>query len=271
MNNSELYDYITNPWEYLLGSNFHWGYFPSNNVSLETATDLLIDKMAEKVVIKKDSRLLDIGCGIGTPALYLNRKFNCQINGVSNSPNGINKANDNAHKNNVSEKVSFYLRDALSTEFESNSFDVVWVMEMSHLISNKQGLIDECFRVLKKGGELVLCDLMFVKYPKAKQILEWQKSLMILEKVFGQARLDTLEYYKNLLQNSGFNNILVENVSSNVIPTIEHWRNNMNNNKEVIEKYFNTEDIANFSFSCDFLEKVYNDQIWGYGIISGKK
>jgi hypothetical protein len=60
-------------------------------------------------------------------------------------------------------------------------------------------------------------------------------------------------------------------VSKNVIPTINHWKNNLEKNRTEIDKSFIEEDVFNFSHSCDFLEKVYNSGVWGYGIISGKK
>jgi len=271
MDNSQHYDYITTPWEFLLGKNFHWGYFRSENDSLEKATDLLIDKMFEKVTIDSSKKLLDVGCGIGNPAAYLHRKFGCTVDGISNSTNGVNTANEMAKSENISQKVKFHLRDATDNQFPDNSFDVVWIMEMSHLIDDKQKLIDEAFRVLKPGGEMVLCDLTFNKYPSAKEIFSWQDSLKILEKVFGKARLDTLDYYEKLLKTSGFSKIEKEDVSKNVIPTIKYWNENLAKNRTEIDKSFVEEDVFNFAHSCEFLDKVYNSGVWGYGIISGKK
>lgn len=271
MDNKIHYDYITKPWEFLLGKNFHWGYFSSETNTIEEATDLLIDKMYEKVNLDSSKHLLDVGCGIGNPAAYLHKKFNCQVDGISNSINGVDTANAMAKVENISQSVKFHLRDATDNQFADNSFDVVWIMEMSHLIDDKQKLINEAYRVLKKEGELVLCDLTFNRYPSAKEIFEWQNSLKILEKVFGKARLDTLGYYEKLFKTSGFIEVELEDVSKNVIPTINHWKNNLEKNRTEIDKSFIEEDVFNFSHSCDFLEKVYNSGVWGYGIISGKK
>ncbi|MBI5542145.1 MAG: class I SAM-dependent methyltransferase [Bacteroidia bacterium] len=271
MDNSQHYDYITTPWEFLLGKNFHWGYFRPETDTLEKATDLLIDKMYEKINLDGTKKLLDVGCGIGNPAAYLHKKFNCTVDGISNSKNGISAANKMAQSENISQKVKFHFRDAIDNQFSENSFDVVWIMEMSHLIDDKQKLINEAFRVLKPGGQMVLCDLTFNKYPTAKEIFEWQNSLKILEKVFGKARLDTLEFYEELLKTSGFNKIEKEDISKNVIPTIRYWKENLEKNGAEVNKSFVKEDIFNFSHSCDFLEKVYYSGVWGYGIISGKK
>ena len=48
--NQRHYDYIADAWQYLLGDNFHWGYFDPPSQTLESATEALIDQMVSKIV-----------------------------------------------------------------------------------------------------------------------------------------------------------------------------------------------------------------------------
>jgi cyclopropane fatty-acyl-phospholipid synthase-like methyltransferase len=61
------YDRITSAWRYLLGEDFHFGYFRAQDESLEAATDNLTSLMAESGSIGPDMSVLDVGCGIGNP------------------------------------------------------------------------------------------------------------------------------------------------------------------------------------------------------------
>lgn len=271
MNNSQHYDSITKAWQFMLGKNFHWGYFNNDNENLEIATENLISKMLDFISLNKNSKILDIGCGIGTPALYINKLFNCSITGISNSPEGIKEANQNAKSENVSDKVQFFVKDALDNGFEENSFDVCWLMEMSHLLEDKFALIKESIRPLKKGGQVILCDLMFRRVFTAKEIFENKPKLIKLADSFGQARIETFEHYKNIFELNNLSNIKVLDISDKVTTTLIYWKKNVVENYETINKYISQVEIDNFIYSCDVLTEFYKNKIWGYGIIYGEK
>ena len=92
--------------------------------------------------------MLDVGCGIGGPAIQIAEKFRCQVTGISVSSVGIDRARSKAEQTTVGELLDFRLGDAMQMDFEDGTFDVVWVMESSHLMPDKPHLVSECQRVL---------------------------------------------------------------------------------------------------------------------------
>jgi len=56
-------------------------------------------------------RVLDIGCGWGGLALYLNRHFGCEVLGVSLAPDQVKFAQERAQAAGVADKVKFQLID----------------------------------------------------------------------------------------------------------------------------------------------------------------
>lgn len=56
-------------------------------------------------------RVLDIGCGWGGLALYLNRHFGCEVLGVSLAPDQVKFAQERAEAAGVADKVKFQLID----------------------------------------------------------------------------------------------------------------------------------------------------------------
>ena len=86
------YDQVTSAWEYLLGADLHYGYFDEPGESLTVATARLTDRMAEAAQLDASLRVLDVGCGIGTPAMTLAERFGCRVTGITISEVGLNRA-----------------------------------------------------------------------------------------------------------------------------------------------------------------------------------
>ncbi len=269
--NKKFYDYIADAWQYLLGQNFHWGYFRSPEEPLDVATDTLIDMLVERFELTSSAKLLDVGCGIGGPARYLAEKYGCHITGFSTSPEGIERATQAAAEAKLSGNLKFEVRDALNNQFPAETFDSVFLLEMSHLIRDKQRLLIESIRPLKVGGVVSLCDLTIQRTLSAKEIVKYYPELQVLERCFGKARLEPLSYYEKAFQLCGLEEVVVTDISLEVIPTIKNWRDNADANRSTLTEHVEPKDVDDFIQSCDILQRLYESGIWGYGMISGKK
>ena len=273
------YNLVSDPWRYIFGDDFHFGYFESNDMELHSATKLLIDKLAAMSNIKESSKVLDVGCGIGEGAFYLNEKYKCNIVGITISERGVELASaiNNSKKNNPN--IEFILADVLNSGFPDNSFDIVWIMEASHLMKDKKKLFLESYRLLKTNGTMLLCDLFLnrnhnpievIKY-YSKELFRYVKELNILNNTFGKANLETLDYHLAILKNNQFYNIEAQDVSKNVFPTMEHWRKNIKENMEKIKLHLNTKQIDEFLLSCNVLERFFSDNILSYRLLKATK
>lgn len=97
---------------------------------------------------------LDLGCGDGLAGIYVNKYYpNTGYYGIDISGNSINKAK----KLNL-QNASFLLYDGESIPFEDNTFDVIYLAcVMHHIIpSQRDGILNECKRVLKENGKLII-------------------------------------------------------------------------------------------------------------------
>ena len=269
--NRKFYNTVTDAWVYILGRNFHYGYFKEDNMPLDNASDLLIELLASHGTINECSSILDVGCGIGTPAIRLAKKFNCRVTGISTSQKGVELANVEARHNNVHKKVFFKLADALNNELEDNLFDFVWQMESSHLIANKEKLFSENYRVLNRKGKLLLCDLILKEELSFAEIFRYRKELYILEKTFGKAKMITLDNYKSILAEAGFKDIETIDISQYVYPTPICWRENIFKNNDIISQLFGETLVDYFIQSCDILSSFFKDNILGYAIVTARR
>lgn len=131
----------------------------------------IVDGVADRVVLDEDQTCLDIGCGSGQLTIYVGRKNpKATIVGIDPWPKGADKGHIRCKRNAAAEGVSnvaFEQGSALALNFDDGTFDAVVSNYFYHNISNKynkQDLIMESLRVLKKGGNFVIHDIMKPKY-----------------------------------------------------------------------------------------------------------
>lgn len=265
------YDSITEGWRYIFGDNFHFGYFKTTDDDLNMATDNLIDELASFGKLGSETKLLDAGCGIGAPATYLHDKFGSDITGVSTSKKGVDLANSRIKGNRYNDKIRFMVADMTDTGFADESFDVIWVMESSHLIKNKELLFDECYRLLKPGGDIMLSDILNNK--ELNVLVKIKKFLPLINmiKTFGKGKAATPERLRELLHKSGFKKILAKNISNQVKPTLNCWEINIMKNRPSLSKSFNDSEIIRFEKSIETLKYFFGKDLLCYYLFHAKK
>jgi 27-O-demethylrifamycin SV methyltransferase len=265
------YNEITDGWRLIFGENFHLGYFRTAEETLDQATINLVDLLAGMGSISESSRILDVGCGIGGPAFYLHEKYRCTVTGITISERGAELARESNRIKGYSPKVRFEVADILGEFSPEERFDVIWIMEVSHLIKDKPKLFERCHNLLKDQGELLLCDMITKREFSAIDILRQGKEIATLEKTFGKAKTETLDYYQQTLEYAGFSNIETLDVSPNIYPTMQQWRQNIHQHYTQLASCMSDTQIQGFLESCEILETFYHEETLGYGVVHGLK
>ncbi|WP_293330379.1 methyltransferase domain-containing protein [Microcoleus sp. CAWBG58] len=190
----QLYDASSGLWEQVWGEHMHHGYYgPDGNLKKErrqAQIDLIEELLLWAQVptggeLSEPYRILDVGCGIGGSTLYLTEKFgsiaqnnlksddgvdrdfsrSSQPNqmgdrvtatGITLSPVQANRAKERAKIAGLESNVNFLVADALNMPFPDESFDLVWSLESGEHMPDKIKFLQECCRVLKPGGTLIL-------------------------------------------------------------------------------------------------------------------
>jgi ubiquinone/menaquinone biosynthesis C-methylase UbiE len=210
---SQFYDLSSQALAELWDESFHACYFLSdadtNRVAADRMTDLLIERLA-----LTEGSMLDVGCGIGAPALRLAGTCKARITGISINAAQVEEANRRAGMRGVADRVSFQHADALDMPFGDESFDVAWAFE-SLIHMDRLSALREIRRVLKPGARLVVADLLQTAPMTAEQ-----------EKIAadGLARMSasplfTKEMYHELVEAAGFEMVEFLDVSDHAIKT----------------------------------------------------
>ena len=103
--------------------------------------------------------IVDIGCGAGGKSLYYASKGTTEVIGVEILEKYEEEATALASKLGLADKFRFVAADAASLPFESGSIDTIIMNDAMEHVASPEAVLDECLRVLKKGGRL------FVNFP----------------------------------------------------------------------------------------------------------
>lgn len=264
------YNRVTDAWQYLIGNDLHVGYFEDRDDNLLEATQALTRLMADSAQLGTDSEVLDVGCGTGSPAIYLALERGCRVTGISTSSVGIERAKSRAREKGAEGKVTFCVADGTATGYPDESFDCVWVMESSHLIPQKDLLVRECARVLRPRGTSVLCDLILRRPIPARPGVALCHDLMLLEEVYGKATLYSMESYVREFKTAGMD-AEGRDISEQVLPTFAHWRKNAERNASRVSEIFGAEQLGLFNRSCEIMTRLFRDGQLGYCLLTGRK
>ena len=127
----------------------------------------IIEGVAEYVHIPSGGRGLDVGCGSGALTIAV-AKRNPEASMVGIDRWGAEYASfskhlceDNARAEGVESRTSFAQGDALKLDFPDETFDAVTSNYVYHNIPSRdrQAILLETLRVLKKGGTFALHDI----------------------------------------------------------------------------------------------------------------
>jgi len=191
--------------------SLHYGIRDENAKSFAESLINTNRVMMEISGIAAGDRVLDAGCGVGGAALFLNRMKNATVTGISLSERQIRYAREQAKKNYPDAKVSFEVMDFTQTPFPDESFDVIWACE-SVCQADKKAFIKESYRLLRKGGKLIMADFFLTRgdqEDKNSRIRKWCDSWAVSELV-------SCDHFIKILSSEGFGSVKSFDYTQNI-------------------------------------------------------
>ena len=179
----------------------HWGVFDeSTGGDFLKASANLNHIMVDKGLIGEDARVLDLGCGNGTTAIWLSKAHGCQVTGVDLS--GVRV--DNAKKarlnqpSDLQDRLAFKKASATELPFPDGTFTHVWSQAVIYHVHDKAAALNEAYRVLCDGGIMVFDDLVKPQPDISRDGQEYVYSRLLYDTDF------SFDSYQDALRNEGF-------------------------------------------------------------------
>ncbi len=197
--------------------SMHYGLWDSKTKTRDEAlinTNEILSKLAK---IKSGDRILDVGCGLRGSSVWLAKRFKTSVLGISLSLNEVESAKLLAQTYHVSTLSQFEVMDFTSTNLSTASFKVVWAVESTIYAAQKSTFLREMYRLLKKGGKVVIADLFL-----ARKVIDTKDTNHLKTFMKGMI-VPNIVSEKNFVQklvDVGFSDIEIIDYTDQVLPTI---------------------------------------------------
>jgi len=148
---NDYYDLATEFYEWGWGTCFHF----ANQFQGESFRDAIRRHeyyLAGRLGVKRGSKLLDCGCGVGGPARNIARFTDSSIKAVTINQFQVDRGNTLSVKEGLRDKVELIQADFMKLPFPDASFDGVYAIESTCHAPDRSKVYGEIMRVLKPGG-----------------------------------------------------------------------------------------------------------------------
>lgn len=159
----KYYDEQTILYNLYSADSFHYGQWDKNTLNKQEAQNNSNIFIADTINIKENDVVLDAGCGIGGPSIFIAEKYKCNIIGITLSHVQLEIAKENARKSPQAQKIKFYKQDYTKTEFDDGSFTKIFAIESVCHAEKKSDFIKEAYRLLSDDGQLIVLDAFLIK------------------------------------------------------------------------------------------------------------
>jgi cyclopropane fatty-acyl-phospholipid synthase-like methyltransferase len=258
-------------WGLEKSKSLHYGFWDDSTKNFHEALLNINKILSEEVNITADDHVLDAGCGIGGSCLWLAQNVGCKSVGISLSRKQVEQAKELAGTQKLDGLVTFFEKDYTSTGPDS-SFDVVWAIESVCYIPDKSSFTREAYRLLKKGGRLIIADFFKMgnlQHDESALVKRWANGWAIEDYV-------TEEDFEQQLKETGFSNIRFRNVTASI----------MRSARRLYRAYFigiipaflyrithrRATSLSRNNVDTAYLQyKTLRKGLWKYGIVSAYK
>lgn len=151
------FERVTDTYRDKWSDSFHFALFRGDE-SLHDALLATEKQIADEGKFGPGQRVLDIGCGVGGPALTIAAHSGAHITGVSITPRQIEIARQRAAERGLEKLTQFEVADAMALPFADGSFDAAYVFDASCHMPDKAAFCRETARILRPGGTFLGLD-----------------------------------------------------------------------------------------------------------------
>jgi ubiquinone/menaquinone biosynthesis C-methylase UbiE len=177
-----------------------------------------LEQFGEWLDLHAGSRLLDVGCGSGGPALHLSEKTGASVLGVDVLEEGIAAATALAQARGLDGRTSFVRIDAGERlPFKDESFDAVLSIDSMCHLPSRLSILQEWHRVTSSGARVLFTDPTIITGLVTNAELAARSAI-------GRYVFSIASTNEQLLAEAGFELIHRENLTENMAAVASRWR-----------------------------------------------
>ena len=115
-------------------------------------------ELADRLPIKAGQHIVDIGCGLGGPARYIAKRFQCSVSGVDITEPFVEAANKLTTLVRMEGQVKIEHGDGQRLPYSNACFDGAYTQHVTMNVADRPKFFAEAYRVLKPGAFFALTE-----------------------------------------------------------------------------------------------------------------
>lgn len=167
-------------------------------------------ELADRLSIKPGSHIVDIGCGVGGPARYMAKRFQCSVSGIDITPPFVEAANKLTALVGMESQVTVRLGDGQHLPYDDAVFDGAYTQHVTMNVPDRPSFFAEAHRVLKSGAFFALTEHGLGPKGNPYHPVPWSSD-------GSNAYLTTPSETRALLEAAGFEGIVVEDTGAKYV------------------------------------------------------
>ena len=115
-------------------------------------------ELADRLPIEAGQVILDIGCGLGGPARYMAKRFQCNVSGIDITEPFVDAANKLTALLRMQGQVKIGHGDGQRLPYPDSQFDGAYTQHVTMNVADRPRFFAEAYRVLKPGAFFALTE-----------------------------------------------------------------------------------------------------------------
>lgn len=165
------------------------------------------DRLVEASGIGPNAHILDIGCGLGGPAMRIADKHGRKVTGVDLVETNVATARARVEDAGLVDQVEIIQGDATALPFANGAFDAVFTQDALCHVPDKAAAISEAARVVSNHGAIGITDWVETSAMTA------ERREQVLD-ALSAPNLETQVGYAQALEDNGFKATVSEDISN---------------------------------------------------------
>jgi SAM-dependent methyltransferase len=167
-------------------------------------------ELADRLPLQANQHIVDIGCGLGGPARYIAKRFQCKVSGVDITEPFVEAANKLTTLLKMENQVKIELGDGQRLPYADASFDGGYTQHVTMSVADRPRFFEEAYRVLKPGAFFALTEHGLGPKGDPYYPLPWSED-------GSGAYLVTPSETRRFLEAAGFEDVVIENTGDKYV------------------------------------------------------
>jgi ubiquinone/menaquinone biosynthesis C-methylase UbiE len=163
----------------------------------------LLDLAVKCSKVKKNYKVLDIGCGTGLSSLKFLKAADCFVTAVDNSKEMMAIFEDKIDKLKLKNRVVCKFMDAGSIKFSNSIFDIAVSTLAIHHLKEKLNPLKKIYKVLKPGGRFIIGEIDMDTTGRLNDVKRFKRIIKVLEQEWiGAFEVEDMNVFIRMFDNS---------------------------------------------------------------------